>query len=189
MNPLLILVAATAIGVEAGWEPLADGGHLYTIQIEPELVRTLQSGNDLVSEVPAQVHVRSFRITLGTGALARIDGALPTEVAPAVDSGTGGALEVPASFDESAGGARPLAESGPETGGEPQPRSAEKPQLDANPVPSGGVEPTEPWVPLLVAVALLAASLGANLYLGWVAWDARGQYRNAVAKLRTAASA
>ncbi|MEX2114627.1 MAG: hypothetical protein WD845_15645 [Pirellulales bacterium] len=67
-------MAASTLGVEAGWQPLPEGGHEYTIQIEPSLVRLLESGNDVVSEVPSQIDVRRFRIKLGTGELSRIDG-------------------------------------------------------------------------------------------------------------------
>lgn len=209
MNPLLILVAATAIGVEAGWEPLPEGGHRYTIQIEPELVRRLESGEDLVSEVPPQIDVRSFRITLGSGALARIDGppspqataqteppsepapndALAAPDGPAIDAAADNTAAVPASFDGAAADAQPLAATPPERAAEPQLHSAEKPELKAQPGANGSAPLDEPWIPLLVAVGFLAASLGANLYLGWVAWDARSRYRSAVARLRNTATA
>jgi hypothetical protein len=64
MTTLVLLLAASSVGIEAGWKPLATGGHEYTVQIEPELVRLLETGNDLVSEVPPEIHVRSLRITV-----------------------------------------------------------------------------------------------------------------------------
>src|SRR5471032_1834852 len=73
MTPLMVLIVTAAVGIEVGWQPLADGGHEYTIQIEPQLLRTLEH-NDITSEVPSQVNVRRFRITLGSGKLSRIDG-------------------------------------------------------------------------------------------------------------------
>jgi hypothetical protein len=48
------------------------------------------------------------------------------------------------------------------------------------------VEEPRPWLPFSIAMTLLACSLGANIYLGWIAWDARGRYRETVAKLRAA---
>ena len=134
MTPIYALIAAAAVGVEAGWQPLADGGHQYTIQIEPSIVGMLEHGNDLVSEVPPQVNVRCFRIKIGTGAVARIDGPTarpkqPVDTPPgdsidraiAAPSKTRGGADasppqskssngpnVPAKFSDQAAGAEPL---------------------------------------------------------------------------------
>ena len=205
MNPLFVLVAVTAVGVEAGWEPLPEGGYQYTIQIEPELVARLQSGSDLVSDVPSHVDVRSFRVTLGSGALARIDSApaggaaavvddrtrpegddaVAAQAGPAIAPGADDAGSVPASFEQSPGGAQPLGDDAPRVADEPLPHSAEKPRLDAQPGEPGG---DEPWIPFLVAVGLLAVSLGTNFFLGWVAWGARNRYRDAISKFGGAAT-
>jgi hypothetical protein len=204
MTPFILLFAAAAVGVEAGWEPLAEGGHEYTIQIEPSLLGRLQSGNDLQSEIPPQVNVKRFRITIGTGALARIDGPPgPPPPAPANDAtdnaiaaprerpGTSDAPgdakrgpAVPAEFRANVGEAEPLNDQASKTD-EPQPRTADKPRLDSSPP----VDANQPWLPFLVAAALLACSLGANLYLGWIAWDARSRYRAVLARPRAAPSA
>ncbi|REK05991.1 MAG: hypothetical protein DWQ37_22980 [Planctomycetota bacterium] len=48
-------------------------------------------------------------------------------------------------------------------------------------------DPEGRWPALLGSIALLCCSLGGNFYLGWVAWDQRHRYRDAVAKLRRAA--
>ena len=61
---------------------------------------------------------------------------------------------------------------------DPAAREAQKPSL---PKDAG-----KPWSVLVASVALLCCSLGANLYLGWIAWNARTRYRDAVAKLRPA---
>ncbi len=68
---------------------------------------------------------------------------------------------------------------------EAEPRDAAKPALDGEPPGKG---PTEAWLPLFIAIVLLACSLGGNVYLGWVAVDARARYRNVVAKFRGAAA-
>ncbi|MGD9721371.1 MAG: hypothetical protein AB7O59_09190 [Pirellulales bacterium] len=212
MTPLLVLLAALAVSVEAGWQPLPGGGHEYTVQIEPPLVRMLESGNDLVSDVPADIDVRRLRITLGTGALARVDGPPREHAAPSEhpdipraadafaadaatrpehppagqtapqDAMTGPAI--PAKFDQAATPAQPLAEK---AAAEPQSHKTDRPQLGTD--PSGSDALSRPWVPLAVAIALLACSLGANVYLGWIARDARQRYRDAVSKWRAPASA
>jgi hypothetical protein len=74
MNPIFILSAMAALGIEVGWEPLSEGGHEYTIQIEPQLLEVLRQGREIVSEVPPQLNVRRYRVTVGTQKLAQIDG-------------------------------------------------------------------------------------------------------------------
>ncbi len=250
MTALIILMAASAVGVEAGWEPLSEGGHEYTIQIEPSLISVLQNGSDIVSEVPAQVDVRRFRIKLGTGSLSRIDGpprsepteslaapsppardvaaadelapawpatqpfeqgdeppaveaappddslALPSfEPAPADESFGQEHAEtqpsnaeteptVPAKFEQPAEDAQPLAGDASSATDVPQSHDARKPRLDAV-----AGEPERPWMLLLVVVVFLACSLGANVYLGWLAWEARHRLRDSLARFRTAAPA
>ncbi len=271
MTHLIVVLAATALGVEAGWTPLPDGGHQYTIQIEPALVSQLRDGNDLISEVPPHVDVRRFRITVGSGAVARIDGPQPDNVAqpaPPADAPEEPAVEppaenffagppadndplgetppadpfdnaltvpampdetteqpdtvppeataspaadtpsdaMPANFDADGADAQPLAvaepasdpveASTPPRGGddsagasEPsdakgQAHSAEKPRLEGDVVPG-----EKPWMPFAIAAVLLALSLGANFYLGWIAWDWRGRYLQSLNKHRAATSA
>jgi hypothetical protein len=78
MHALMVLVAASAFGVDVGWEPLPDGGLEYIIQIEPQLLDTLLKGHDLVSELPAGLNVKRYRITVG-------DAKLPRENEPAAN--------------------------------------------------------------------------------------------------------
>jgi hypothetical protein len=58
--------------------------------------------------------------------------------------------------------------------------NTEKPALDSAP---GATEPNRPWLPFSVAMVLLCCSLGGNLYLGWIAAEARKRYRQVAAKL------
>lgn len=216
MTPLMVLVAAAALGIDAGWQPLADGGHEYTIQIEPSIVGMLERGSDLVSEVPPQVNVRRFRVTIGSGALARIDGEPPASAAQPADAARGDSTEraaaahpaLPGGDEPPAGPSSPVDEaalSGPtvpakfsDQGSDAQPLG-ERPagyegqqQVHAAEKPQlepGPADAGQPWLPLLIAAVLLCCSLGTNFYLAWVAWDARARYRSAVSKLRTAAPA
>jgi hypothetical protein len=239
MTSWVLLLAASSVGIEAGWKPLATGGHEYTVQIEPELVRLLETGNDLVSEVPSEIHVRSLRITVGKGGVARIEGdAAPTAAAPSAppavaaatphddlptfgidtalpppptdpvpdavthapaeskDQPTPAAKEhslaatdppAPDSLPPSDAQAHPLSASPAGFSESPQEHKSEKPSLGGAPGATSAGAPT-PWVPFLIAAVLLCCSLGANFYLGWIAWDARNRYRAAVTKLRPAAA-
>src|SRR5262249_19811811 len=74
MTSIVILTAAIALGVEAGWEPLPDGSHEYTIQIEPQLLDSLRNGQQIVSNVPPELHVTRYRVTVGPEKLAQISG-------------------------------------------------------------------------------------------------------------------
>lgn len=252
MSPLLLLVAAATLGVEVGWEPLPDGGHEYTIGIEPQLLDMLRDGTDIISEVPPHIHVRRYRITVGSGKLNRIDGErqaanarqgstdiesagtepavsspLESEPEPADVSQVGPTSEAPRFAPPPAEVARAETQhdlasephhgasleskdekrvepaSGPPAmlsassddlkpiGGQkasyqdPAEVQAEKPQLD----PGKSVEPSRPWLPLLIAVVMLCGSLGGNAYLGWIAWDARSRYRAALSRFRAAPAA
>jgi hypothetical protein len=194
MNPVFVLLAASVLGVDAGWEPLPEGGHEYTVQIEPSLVARLQEGNDLLSEIPAGISIRRVRITVGTGELARVNSPTPAESPPVAAAKDPAASprgepsagpEIPANFVEGNSKAQPLATGQGEAGSEPQPHSAEKPRLDGGSAIPGV---SQPWVPFVVAAALLALSLAANFYLGWIAHTARSRYRDAVSKMRTASA-
>src|SRR5689334_20612327 len=79
MIPIYISLAVAALGIEVGWVPLPEGGHEYTIQLEPEMLEVLRKQKEEVfSEVPPQVHVRRYRLLVGTGKLARVIGNSPT---------------------------------------------------------------------------------------------------------------
>jgi len=62
------------------------------------------------------------------------------------------------------------------------PHDANKPNTD---IVAG--EPARPWLAFVAVMAFLCCSLGANLYLGWAAWDARSRYREVLARFRPAA--
>lgn len=73
MNVVALTLLTTVLGVDVGWQPLGDGGFEYIIQIEPQLLDTLKSGNDLVSDLPPELWgVRTYRITVGNGRLPRV---------------------------------------------------------------------------------------------------------------------
>lgn len=266
MSSFLLLVAAAATGIEVGWQPLPEGGYEYTIQIEPELAEGFVHGDhEIVSSVPANIDARRYRIVVGRGKLARVEGG----AAPAVAAKSPPLAEraPPAAAPRSRPPVEPVAEE-PEPPLEPlaQPQQADPPPLAADdslkglpeppddsgpamavplepkalpqnqPAPNpfdrrqppesekhaadnanlpgaetapmllksgyeeatkvnrppteGGssseatpTEPQRPWTAFVLALVLLCCSLGANAYLGWIAWDARARYRSALSKL------
>ncbi len=210
MSPFLVLVAAAALGIEVGWEPLPRGGHEYTIQLEPQLLDVLKKGKeDIVSEVPPHLNVRRYRITVGTGKLARDAGRPEAIAAPAhpesqpLEPGQDSGAFSPTPADLTGGAAPDVM---PATGVDPRDaparlpdareaatpvnhRAAEAVETEKPSLPPGSavVEAGRPWLAFLAALVLLCCSLGANVYLGWIAWEARSRYRDALSKFRPAA--
>jgi hypothetical protein len=77
MHPAPLLVAL-ALGVDVGWKPLPEGGLEYIIQIEPELLNSLRSGQTISSDVPLVLRdIRRYRIQVGDGRLPQ-EGTLDT---------------------------------------------------------------------------------------------------------------
>lgn len=69
MHPAPLLVVL-ALGVDVGWRPLPEGGLEYIIQIEPELLDSLQRGQPIASDVPLVLRdIRRYRIQVGNGPL------------------------------------------------------------------------------------------------------------------------
>lgn len=78
MFAMAIVMAATATGVDYGWQTNDHGELEYIIQLEPALVEALLAGELIRSEIPPVVEgVRSFRIQVGRDPL-------PREAAPSI---------------------------------------------------------------------------------------------------------
>ncbi len=224
MTSLLLLITTAALGIEVGWEPLPEGGHEYTIQIEPQLLDVLAHGEDeIFSDVPPELDVRRYRLMVGTGKLARVmarpvdtqessiatrqaHDVQPSEPQLPLPAGAPPVTEPPSAVDSHSTPRDSLLDEQPVENDPEQPRlpdlgqgagtpkkaADEQPSLavEANKVASDAAtaEPAKPWLAFVAVMAFLCCSLGANLYLGWAAWDARSRYREAVARFRPAAS-
>ena len=185
MNSLFILITAAALGIEVGWDPLAEGGHEYTIQIEPSIVGMLEHGNDLVSEVLRQSacvasESRSAPARLCASMVQRQDPKQPVDTPPgdsidraiAAPSKTRGGADasppqskssngpnVPAKFSDQAAGAEPL-DVQPSGFDEPAKLdNTEKPRLDS-------ATPGENRGRRLIALVLLGCSLRPFISVG-----------------------
>jgi hypothetical protein len=274
MQPVLILVAAAALGIDVGWQPLETGGVEYIIQIAPSEVDRLQSLDDLISDVPANLDVRRYRITIGKGELPQVTPKTSTKV-PVDDAATSPTDDAPKTYVIPAVVIEPnetelqqATANKPITGSrDPEPEDEE---LLAAPPRSRPIEPKqdrlaprmsdslfdqppptrsyrsderekdepsfsppkrtiapprqtvelaedeeyqvrkaptfstpvrtatlprdrssaadtdagEPWMPMLTSLFLLFMSMGANLYLGWIAWESRIRYRMLLDKFR-----
>ena len=135
----------------------------YIIQLDPETLQSLREGAEIESDIPPSAgEVRSYKILMGTKQLPRETPPAPKAAAPQVllpDLAGKPLPGRPAVFVEPEGTA---------AAGKPQPKATAE-------VPPE--QPARPWLPLSFALFGLFASLGANVFLGWIAWDSRQRYR------------
>jgi hypothetical protein len=171
---VLLALSLSVLGVEVGWEPLPDGGMTYVIQIEPELLESLADGR--IPQVESVFHpdagrvaaYRTVRVVMGRGRVDRTAPSAPGMLPPGLDGRP--MAERPATFFESPAAAGIAGEAAPAS---PAPDETASGQPD---------EPRRPWGALLATLMGLFASLGGNAYLGWITWETRRRYRQAVAQ-------
>jgi hypothetical protein len=190
-----------AAAIQWGWQPLPDGGKEYIVQVEPQLT-DLESfrKEGFTSAVPPTLRdIREIRIVVGSEALPN-QGEIPA--APAtLPAGVSAAplttplrLDAPSAKVSLANGHQPaeaVNENGdatPAADNAAAPHSAprspsDRPVEESPPVSSA--TPPRPWLTLLFVTGGLIVSLSGNLFLGWLHWGARSQYRNLVSRLRS----
>ncbi|MEX2186252.1 MAG: hypothetical protein WD875_05645 [Pirellulales bacterium] len=96
MNGLAILVVTATLGVDYGWKYADDGKLEYLIQIEPALIRSMENGLPITSEIEPEVRglVRRLRVIVGSGPLPR-DAIRPAAARQAVSAEQPASAEVP----------------------------------------------------------------------------------------------
>jgi len=153
MNLLLACLAAAVLGIETGWRPLSDGGMEYIIQLDEQTLAALRAGQAIQSDIPPEAGiVRSYRIVVGEGKLPRV---------------------------ESPQTARPHASDKPPQDVTPEsPPMLDKPPSAALPKNADvfEVQQRKPWGLLMFALLGLFASLGTNVYLGWLVYGYRRRF-------------
>ncbi|MBN1394865.1 MAG: hypothetical protein JW959_07570 [Pirellulales bacterium] len=159
MNVLLLSIVVAAVGVDFGWERLPEGGSQYIIQLSPATLDALRDGRSIESFVmPAAGEVRSFRIVVGDAEPVREP---PLESPP-------NPLLPPAT-------AEPIAERRANYTLPQQP----PPAVEEKSLPE---PPAKPWLPFTLTLFGLFASLGTNVYLGWLSWELRSRRRAELAE-------
>jgi hypothetical protein len=202
-----VCVAIGLLGVEVGCQRQPDGSLQYIIQIEPELLDTLRTGEfNVESHIPDELRdVRSYQVRIGRGKLPRDDLRPPFKEAPKQGksltlpppefppgSARSGGLPksedppqaLPPNLQSKPVQEEPLAQTRQATFVEPgtAEHSGTDKVADTNEshqaqAASGGTETPKPWLPLTLALTGLCGSLGGNLYLAWLYWEARLRYR------------
>lgn len=155
MSPLVVLFAASVLGIDVGWQPLPEGGVEYIIQIPPQTFEVLKPGEPVQSRVPDEVKdIRQCRIIIGRGPLPR---QLPPQAA---------AQSATPVFPHSVGKGFP---------GQPQaaspPNGSEETGASQLSEPTHSAGSTTSWWLMIGTLVALFASLGANVYLGWLTWE------------------
>jgi hypothetical protein len=209
MIRLSLIVAAAAFGSDVGWQPLPDGGTEYIIQLNPYEIDALRRGLPFQSDIPRRAgEVRAYRIMVGTAALPRRSPpSLPTYRAEPARPTTDGWPALLARPESSPRAAPPAAHAPAAQGGTAASSgTARSPVGPATPAgvsrdtqstggqanrgdrgTQGPAEPAKPWLWLTVTL-LLFASLGSNVYLGWIALDLWRRCRRLMTRTSTAAA-
>ena len=65
-----------------------------------------------------------------------------------------------------------------------QPRSPSDGPVGDETQPASSTTPPRPWTTLLAVAGVLIVSLSGNIFLGWIHWGTRNQYRALVSQLR-----
>ncbi len=184
MFPGILLLAASAVGINYGYEPLPEGGMKYIIQFHlDELEEAQKVGKDLESDIPSQVgDVRSISIRLGTGPI-------PRENAPSKADSNFPASKQESRKPETAAMPPPLLQS-PQGKPLATQTSFNEPAMKVKTTPetnsataslSLAGELSRPW-PLIGILLLLFTSLGGNCYLIWIFAELRKRHRTLLVK-------
>jgi hypothetical protein len=177
MHALVMCIAAAAVGIDVGWQRTPTEGMEYIIQLDPQTLEALRSGEAIASDIPPRAgNVRSFRIIVGTKALPQEAPPSPAPTPSAVKPTTAApkgpqAAAAPETLSPDPRG-KPIAERPANFVESQSPTTADKPHA-ASPSDVASKEPAKPWLPLTLTLLGLFASLGLNVFLGWIAWDFR----------------
>lgn len=174
MNALLMCIALVTAGIDVGWERRPEGGMEYIIQLDPAMLESLRAGETIESSKLPQVRdVRSWRILVGNRTLPREEPATEIET-PSLPDPRGQPTTTPFALPADPTG-KPITEQ-PAAIAEPAEKTDTKPEpktaTDVQPE-----QPAKPWLPLMLTILGLFASIGANVYLGWIVWELRQRFQ------------
>jgi hypothetical protein len=124
MCPMILCLAAAALGFDVGWRPRPQGGMEYVVQLSVPTVEALRAGEMIESDIPPEVKdVRAIRLVVGSARLPRElplaaamppTDRLPPPTAPTIDPKLAdvspiGPVEAPAKANSMAAPQAPLA--------------------------------------------------------------------------------
>ena len=181
MCPIACIVATALVGIQFGWQPRPDGGIQYMIGLTPEALDALRSGEPIDSDIRPELlrEVRSIRIMVDNKPLPQ---KLPRRPAAA-------SIAAPDAAPVAVPGALPSNPASKPLAGQPAAFVTSTSAGDstaanaagkavATPVVENSATAEKPWLPLCLTVVALFASMGGNIFLGWITWDVRSRYRS-----------
>jgi hypothetical protein len=188
----MLCVAAVALGVDVGWQPLPDGGMEYVIQLDPQAIDLLRSRVDIPSDIPGNLKdLRRLRITAGNATLARTIPAEPVSGPAFPTAPRGPLLRVSANqrasllfVDTLFPRYHPVSVRPPEVRSEARPPAeASRPRDEVRGKPAGETPlKGQPPVTWTLTVGALIGAVAAAIFLAWIAWEYRIRYRRLLAQ-------
>jgi len=190
----VLCLSTVIIGINVGWQPLQEGGVEYIIQLDPQSLEALKSGEPIQSDVlPGAGDVRSYKIILGTEKPPRIS---PPATSPQSRSAKNAEREAAPSTKFPDGTTPDRKSPFPRTlmpdpavkpltahsaaYNESADGSAKSEASPQNQPQAKKEEPAKPWMPLILVSLGLFASLGGNVYLTWIFADLRRRCRASI---------
>jgi hypothetical protein len=161
------------IRIVVGSDPLPNQGEIPPVPVQAPGARGQGSGDSVTAPVapgalPDGVAAEPLKTARPSespsGKVALADGHQPPDATAIGSEPTNNAAAPSTSFD--------------------QPRSPSDGPIGEVAPPASSTTPPRPWTTLLAVAGVLIVSLSANVFLGWVHWGARNQYRALVSQLR-----
>ena len=197
MCPVAFLLATAVLGIQVGWQPLPKGGVQYIIELSPEAMESLRSGESIESDIPLPPEVlrevRSYRIFLHNKEQGHkeLPQQLPSKPAAAPDRLPPNPASRPlpeqtTAFDQPSSTTAGTASNAAGPARAETAVSSTAAMTSSAATGSGAAaqpSPEKPWLPLWLTIVALFASLGANFFLAWITWDARTRYRTLLGRV------
>ena len=188
MTAIAFFAAATLLGINVGWQPTPDGGVEYIIQIPPGRSSRFAPARRFKATSRPRCSAKCGPIG-SSSATRRCRGSCPCirpwnrrhwrrRKSPAERAAEAAAAPAPLPPNPAS---KPMI-------GQPavfvEPAPARKELARGSKTRRGDSSPSaaKPWLPLWLTAVALFASLGANVYLGWIAIDVRRRWRTLVEK-------
>ncbi|HWA97871.1 MAG TPA: hypothetical protein VG713_05240 [Pirellulales bacterium] len=187
MNSAALLIALSTVGIDYGWEPVEGGGIEYIVRIDERMFESMRRGGVVSSDLPPVAGgIRGYRVVVGDVPLPHEGEPLP-QVQPQPSAAEAGPVLAPPQGNSATPAATP---EPPKTFVPPTesvanaPTKVIAPKLSVDePTSPSDVLPKKqeansdhPWVPLMLTLLGLFASVGGNVYLAVVTWGQRSRF-------------
>jgi len=190
MGGTLVGLAVALFGIDAGWQPLPEGGSEYIIQIEPHMLERLREGEAIQSDIlPEARGVRSFRVIVGTDELPREKIPVPSKHEKPVTtppelstSSPSDLFPIPAPTSPDLPRAFPSTTPSRPLSAEPAVFEQETNVSEKQSGKEVSSEQSKPWLLFWAVAGTAFGFFAAFIYLLWIHWETRNRYRALLAQ-------